>query len=48
MLVQRLTAQVLGGDLVHSLIKFVYDTVMFVVNYVIQRDFVFKIKKRKS
>lgn len=48
MLVQRLTAQVPGGDLVHSLIKFVYDTVMFVVNYVIQRDFVFKIKKRKS
>ena len=48
MLVQRLTAQVPGGDFIHSLIKFVYDTVMFVVNYIIQRDFVFKIKKRKS
>lgn len=48
MLVQRLTASVPGGDFVHSVIKFVYDTVMFIANYVIQRDFVFKIKKRKS
>lgn len=47
-LVQWLTAHVPGGDFVHSLIKFVYDTVMFIVNYVIQRDFVFKIKKRKT
>ena len=46
MLVQRLTAYVPGGDPVHSAIKFVYDTVMFFVNYIIQRDFVFKIKKR--
>jgi putative flippase GtrA len=48
MLVQRLTAYVPGGDVVHSIIKFVYDAVMFVVNYVVQRDFVFKIKKRKT
>ena len=48
MLVQRLTAYVPGGDIVHSIIKFVYDTVMFVVNYIVQRDFVFKIKKRKT
>ncbi|MBO4422654.1 MAG: bifunctional glycosyltransferase family 2/GtrA family protein [Clostridia bacterium] len=48
MLVQRLTAYIPGGDAVHLLIKLVYDTVMFFVNYIIQRDFVFKIKKRKT
>lgn len=48
MLVQRLTAYIPGGDLVHSAIKLVYDAVMFGVNYIIQRDFVFKIKKRKT
>ncbi|MBQ7700027.1 MAG: glycosyltransferase [Clostridia bacterium] len=48
MLVQRLTAYIPGGDVVHSVIKFAYDTVMFIVNYILQRDFVFKIKKRKS
>ncbi len=48
MLVQRLTAYIPGGDLVHSLIKLVYDAVMFFVNYIIQRDFVFRIKKRKT
>ncbi len=46
MLVQRLTAYVPGGDWVHTLIKIVYDAVMFFVNYIIQRDFVFKIKER--
>ena len=48
MLVQRLTAYIPGGDLVHSVIKLAYDAMMFVVNYIIQRDFVFKIKKRKT
>lgn len=48
MLVQRLTAYIPGGDIVHSGIKLVYDAVMFVVNYIIQRDFVFKIKKRQK
>ncbi len=48
MLVQRLTAYVPGGDTVHSLIKLAYDAVMFCVNYVLQRDFVFKVKKRKT
>lgn len=48
MLVQRLTAYIPGGDFVHSAIKLAYDAVMFVVNYIIQRDFVFKIKKRKK
>ena len=48
MLVQRLTAYIPGGDFVHSVIKLVYDAVMFVVNYIIQRDFVFRIKKRKT
>lgn len=48
MLVQRLTAYIPGGDVVHSAIKLVYDAVMFVVNYILQRDFVFKIKKRKK
>ena len=48
MLVQRLTAYIPGGDPVHSAIKLLYDTVMFIVNYILQRDFVFKIKKRKD
>ena len=48
MLVQRLTAYIPGGDPVHSAIKLVYDAVMFAVNYVLQRDFVFRIKKRKK
>ncbi len=48
MLVQRLTAYIPGGDTVHSVIKLIYDGVMFVVNYILQRDFVFKIKKRKK
>ena len=48
MLVQRLTAYIPGGDMVHSLIKLAYDAVMFVVNYIVQRDFVFKIKERKK
>ncbi len=47
MLVQRLTAYVPGGDGIHTVIKIVYDAVMFFVNYIIQRDFVFKIKERK-
>ena len=47
MLVQHLTAGVPGGDTVHTLIKVIYDIVMFFVNYIIQRDFVFKIKERK-
>ena len=48
MAVQRLTAYVPGGDVIHTLIKAVYDAVMFFVNYFIQRDFVFKIKERHS
>lgn len=48
MIVQRLTAYIPGGDFVHSAIKLAYDTVMFIVNYIVQRDFVFKIKKRSK